>query len=42
MLRKLLWTAIYGLIGTIAALGARIVAARIYRIATGEEPPVKK
>jgi hypothetical protein len=42
MLRKLLWTAIYGIIGAVAAIGARIVASRIYRIATGEEPPVKK
>ena len=42
MLRKLLWTAIYGIIGAIAAIGARIVASRVYRLATGEEPPVKK
>jgi hypothetical protein len=42
MLRKLLWTAIYGVLGAIAAIGARIVASRIYRLATGEEPPVKK
>jgi hypothetical protein len=42
MLRKLLWTAIYGLIGAIAAIGARVVASRVYRLATGEEPPAKK
>jgi hypothetical protein len=42
MLRKLLWTGIYGIIGAIAAIGARIVASRIYRLATGEEPPAKK
>jgi hypothetical protein len=42
MLRKLLWTAIYGIIGAVAAIGARIVASRLYRLATGEEPPVKK
>jgi hypothetical protein len=42
VLRKLLWTAIYGALGAVAAIGARIVATRIYRIATGEEPPVKK
>lgn len=42
MLRKLLWTGIYGAVGAIAAIGARIVASRIYRLATGEEPPVKK
>ena len=42
MLRRLLWTAIYGIIGAIAAIGARVVASRIYRLATGEEPPIKK
>ncbi|MGH3079876.1 MAG: hypothetical protein ACRDNH_01910 [Gaiellaceae bacterium] len=42
MLRRLLWTAIYGALGAIAAIGARVVASRLYRIATGEEPPVKK
>lgn len=42
MLRKLLWTVIYGLFGTLAALGARFAATRVYRLATGEEPPVKK
>jgi hypothetical protein len=42
VLRKLLWTAIYGILGAIAAMGARIVASRVYRLATGEEPPVRK
>ena len=42
MLRKLLWTAIYGVFGAIAAIGARFAASRVYRIATGEEPPAKK
>jgi hypothetical protein len=42
MLRKLLWTAIYGSIGAIAAIGARVVASRVYRLATGEEPPARK
>ena len=42
MLRKLLWTAIYGLFATLAAMGARIVATRVYRLATGEEPPPRK
>ena len=42
MLRKLLWTVIYGALGAVAAIGARVVASRIYRLATGEEPPVKK
>ena len=42
MLRKLLWTVIYGIFGAIAAIGARVVASRVYRLATGEEPPAKK
>jgi hypothetical protein len=42
MLRKLLWTTIYGLFGALAAIGARVAASRVYRMATGEEPPVKK
>jgi len=42
VLRKLLWAAIYGILGAIAAMGARVVASRVYRIATGEEPPARK
>jgi hypothetical protein len=42
MLRKLLWTAIYGIFGAIAAIGARTAASRVYRIVAGEEPPAKK
>jgi hypothetical protein len=42
VLRKLLWTVIYGIFGAIAAIGARVVASRVYRLATGEEPPAKK
>ncbi|HET9322606.1 MAG TPA: DUF4235 domain-containing protein [Gaiellaceae bacterium] len=42
MLRRLTWTLIYGLFGAIAALAARAAATRIYRLVTGEEPPVKK
>jgi hypothetical protein len=42
VLRKLLWTLIYGIFGAIAAIGARVVASRVYRLATGEEPPAKK
>jgi hypothetical protein len=42
MLRRLLWTAIYGLLGTLAALAARRAASGIYRIVAGEEPPIRK
>jgi hypothetical protein len=38
MLRKLLWTVIYAL----AALAARRVATRVFRIVAGEEPPVRR
>ncbi len=42
MLRKLTWTLIYGLFGALAAIGARVAASKVYRLVTGEEPPVKK
>ena len=42
MLRKLLWTALYGAIGALGAIVSRRAAARIWRTLTGEEPPTKK
>jgi Protein of unknown function (DUF4235) len=42
VLRKLLWTAIYGVIGALATIVARTAASRIWRVLTGEEPPAKK
>jgi len=42
MLRKLIWTGLYAALGAAAAVAARRLAASIWRIATGEEPPVKK
>lgn len=42
MLRKITWTALYGVIAATATLAARRAASRIWRIATGEEPPAKK
>lgn len=42
MLRKLVWTAIYGIFGAIATLGARMAATRVYKIVAGEEPPARK
>ena len=42
MLRKLMWTAIYGLFGALAASAARFAASRVYRVVTGEDPPAKK
>jgi hypothetical protein len=42
VLRKLLWSALYAGLGAVATIGARTVASRIWRIATGEQPPAKK
>lgn len=42
MLRKLLWSALYGAFGAAATMAARRTAARVWRLATGEEPPTKK
>ena len=42
MLRRLLWTALYGALGAGATMAARRLASRIWRVATGEAPPVKK
>jgi hypothetical protein len=42
MLRKLLWTALYGALGALATTVSRRTATRIWRTLTGEEPPTKK
>jgi hypothetical protein len=42
MLRKLLWTGLYGAIGAAATIGARRAASGIWRVATGEKPPAKR
>jgi hypothetical protein len=42
MLRKVLWTALYGAIGAIATVVARRAASAVWRVATGEQPPTKK
>jgi len=42
MLRKLLWTGLYGGLGALAAIVSRRVASGIWRTLTGEEPPTKK
>ena len=42
MLRKLLWSGLYGALGALGAIGARRVASRLWRTLTGEEPPSKK
>jgi hypothetical protein len=42
MLRKLLWSALYGSIGAMATIASRRAAARVWRSFTGEDPPTKK
>ena len=42
MLRKLLWTALYGALGAAATIVSRRTATGIWRTLTGEEPPTKK
>jgi len=42
MLRKLLWLGLYGAIGAASTIAARRTASGIWRVATGERPPVKR
>ena len=42
MLRKVLWSAVLAGFTGAAAMGTRAAATRIWRLATGEDPPVKQ
>ena len=42
MLRKLLWTGLYGGLVAGFTLAARRTASGLWRLATGDDPPVKK
>jgi hypothetical protein len=42
VLRKLLWTGLYGALGAVATIAARRTASGIWRVATGEKPPAKR
>jgi len=42
MLRRLLWTGLYASLAAAATIAARKAASGIWRVATGEEPPIKK
>jgi hypothetical protein len=42
VLRKLLWSAIYGSMAAAATIVAKKAASRVWRVLTGEEPPTKK
>jgi hypothetical protein len=42
MLRKAMWTGLYAGLGAVATMAARRLSSRIWRVATGEEPPTKR
>jgi len=42
MLRRLIWTGLYASLAAAATLAARKTASTIWRVATGEEPPVRR
>jgi hypothetical protein len=42
MLRKVMWTGLYAILGALATLASRRLSSRIWRILTGEEPPTKR
>jgi hypothetical protein len=42
MLRRLMWTGLYASLAAVATMAARRAASQLWRVATGEEPPVKK
>lgn len=37
-----MWTGLYAILAAGATMAARRAASRIWRVATGEEPPTKK
>ncbi|HSP72268.1 MAG TPA: hypothetical protein VLN26_07865 [Gaiellaceae bacterium] len=41
MIRRLLWTGIYSSVGAAATVAARKTAETVWRLARGEEPPVR-
>ena len=42
LLRKVMWTGLYAGLAAGATMAARRAASKIWRVATGEEPPTKK
>jgi hypothetical protein len=42
MLRKAMWTGLYAGFGAAATIVARRLAAKVWQVATGEQPPTKK
>jgi hypothetical protein len=42
LLRKILWSAIYGVLAALATLAARKAATQLYSLVTGETPPPRR
>ena len=42
MLRKAMWTGLYAGLGAASTMVTRRLASKIWRVATGEEPPTKR
>lgn len=42
VLRKIMWTGLYAGLGAASTMAARRLASKIWRVTTGEAPPVKK
>jgi hypothetical protein len=42
MLRKAMWTGLYAGFGAASTVVARRLATKVWRVATGEEPPTKR
>jgi hypothetical protein len=42
MIRKVMWSTLYAGLGAAATITSRRLASKIWRVATGEEPPTKK
>jgi hypothetical protein len=42
MLRKAMWTGLYAGLGAVSTMAARRLASKIWRVTTGEEPPIKR
>jgi len=42
MLRRVMWTGLYTGLGALATMAARRAATGIWRVATGEDPPVRR
>lgn len=42
MLRKVMWSGLYAGLGAVSTMAARRLASKVWRVATGEEPPTKR